>query len=587
MGLFGRKFPYSNFHELNLDWIIETLKEIENTSVLSVNGMTGEVVLYQDPNVVFPEIESSNWTITRTAGGHEVGLQLQGNMLFLRYDGNTNQVYTHDSPPPYPVTSVDGMTGAVTTMPNAATRLPDVEEAYTNIRRQIGTGTADQAIVGIQVEKDKAYRMQDQQRLQLYDSANQPPYPVTSVNGRGGDVTGLYDASNPPPYPVTSVNGKTGVVTIAIPITELSQGDAVWIASQASPNNTAGLMRGTAAGPVSLWLDGSLDPVSGDHIAAYISWTDPTDDTNVITQKLLTNADIPQGAGVISINGLTGVVTLNASNVLYNTTDTIMDKFNSVDTILDNLAIDMAPAYSSSATYAVGDRVTYQGRIYVCTTAVTTPEAFNIDHWSVSQNMTYQINQINNRLITDESYINSLQNSLGIVLNGNTTSVAVAAGQYVIVENSTITGITDGLYTAASAWEAGFTVTAAYLTPVTNGGLNSLSSKISGLFNRHARGSFTPNRNTSTDIWTAPEDCIAYVALSLINTPNGGYVTLELSCNSTVISYIATPSLPANDRNHMSELSGIVNMKAGDVIKLTTNYSANSSPTTSYYNISY
>lgn len=481
MGLFVRKFPYSNFHELNLDWIIETLKEIETTSVLSVNGMTGEVVLYKDPNVVFPEVESSNWTITRTAGGHEVGLQLQGNMLFLRYDGNTNQVYTHDSPPPYPVTSVDGMTGAVTTMPNAATRLPDVPEAYTNIRRQIGTGTSDQAIVGIQVEKDKAYRMQDQQRLQLYDSANQPPYPVSSVNGRVGEVTGLYDESNPPPYPVSSVNGKTGTVMIAIPFTELSQGDAMWIASKPSPGNTAGMVRGTAAGPVSLWLDGSLDPVSGDHIAAYISWTDPNDDTNVITQKLLTNADIPSGAGVISINGLTGVVTLSANNILYNTTDTIKDKFDDVDTILDNLAVDMAPAYSPSNTYAVGDRVTYQGRIYVCTTAVTTPEAFNIDHWSVSTNMTYQINQINNRLISDESYINSLQSSLGIVLNGNTTSVAVAEGQYVIVENSTITGITDGLYTAAAAWEAKVTVTAAYLTAVPNGGLNALNSKLTNM----------------------------------------------------------------------------------------------------------
>lgn len=478
MGLFGWKFPYSNSHELNLDWIIEQLKELEESTVLSVNGQTGEVVLYQDPNVVFPEIDSNNWTITRTAGGHEVGLQLHGNMLFLRYDGNTNQVYTHDSPPPYPVTSVDGMTGAVTTMPNAATRLPDVTDAYTNIRRQIGTGTPDQAIVGIQVEKDKAYRMQDQQRLQLYDSANQPPYPVTSVNGRVGEVTGLYDASNPPPYPVTSVNGKTGVVTIAIPITELSQGDAIWIASQASTNNTAGLMRSTAAGPVSLWLDGSLDPVSGDHIAAYISWTDPNDDTIVITQKLLTNADIPQGAGVISINGLTGVVTLNANNILYNTTDTVKDKFDDVDTILENLAVDMASAYRSDATYSVGDKVTYLGRIYTCTTAVTTPEAFNIDHWAVSQNMTYQINQINNRLITDEGHINSLQKSLGIVLNGNTTSVAVAAGQYVIVENSTISGIADGLYTANAAWEAGFTVTAAYLTAVPNGGLNALNSKL-------------------------------------------------------------------------------------------------------------
>ena len=47
----------------------------------------------------------------------------------------------------------------------------------------------------------------------LYDAENPPPYPVTSVNGKTGAVTGLYDAENPPPYPVTSVNGKTGNVT--------------------------------------------------------------------------------------------------------------------------------------------------------------------------------------------------------------------------------------------------------------------------------------------------------------------------------------------------------------------------------------
>ena len=47
----------------------------------------------------------------------------------------------------------------------------------------------------------------------LYDQNNQPPYPVTSVNGKTGVVTGLYDQNNQPPYPVTSVNGKTGAVT--------------------------------------------------------------------------------------------------------------------------------------------------------------------------------------------------------------------------------------------------------------------------------------------------------------------------------------------------------------------------------------
>ena len=49
----------------------------------------------------------------------------------------------------------------------------------------------------------------------FYSPDNPPPYPVTSVNGKTGAVTGLYSADNAPPYPVTSVNGKTGAVEIA------------------------------------------------------------------------------------------------------------------------------------------------------------------------------------------------------------------------------------------------------------------------------------------------------------------------------------------------------------------------------------
>ena len=64
--------------------------------------------------------------------------------------------------------------------------------------------------------------------MEKYSASNPPPYPVTSVAGKTGDVSlvksdvGLgnvdnvkqYSASNPPPYPVTSVNGNTGAVTL-------------------------------------------------------------------------------------------------------------------------------------------------------------------------------------------------------------------------------------------------------------------------------------------------------------------------------------------------------------------------------------
>ena len=101
--------------------------------------------------------------------------------------------YSAQNPPPYPVTSVAGKTGAVGLLPS-----------------DVGLGN---------VANERQYSAQ-----------NPPPYPVTSVAGKTGAVgllpsdVGLgnvanerqYSAQNPPPYPVTSVNGKTGDVDLPI-----------------------------------------------------------------------------------------------------------------------------------------------------------------------------------------------------------------------------------------------------------------------------------------------------------------------------------------------------------------------------------
>jgi len=42
----------------------------------------------------------------------------------------------------------------------------------------------------------------------------------------------------------------------------------------------------------------------------------------------------------------------------------------------------LAPTYSSSATYAVGDYVYYSGNLYRCTTAITTAESWTSGHWT-------------------------------------------------------------------------------------------------------------------------------------------------------------------------------------------------------------
>ena len=102
----------------------------------------------------------------------------------------TDKFYSATNPPPYPVTSINGETGAITGVYTTKNPQPIPIPPVKSVNGRTG------AVTG------------------LYDADNPPPYPVTSVNGKTGVVTGLYDASNPPPYPVTSVNGKTGAVTV-------------------------------------------------------------------------------------------------------------------------------------------------------------------------------------------------------------------------------------------------------------------------------------------------------------------------------------------------------------------------------------
>lgn len=71
---------------------------------------------------------------------------------------------------------------------------------------------------------------------------------------------------------------------------------------------------------------------------------------------------------------------------------------------------------------------------------------------------------------------------IGIVITGARPSIAVTAGQYVIVRNSTISGIPDGLYMANAALSSSTDVTASDLTAVNDGGLNSLGAYVTENF---------------------------------------------------------------------------------------------------------
>ena len=133
-----------------------------------------------------------------------------------------------------------------------------------------------------------------------YSEHNQPPYPVTSVNGKQGNVvisgddisinadddqsmsevlSQKYGADNPPPYPVTSVNGKQDNVVI-----------------------------------------------SGDDIS--VSSTDDQSISGVLGQKY--SADSPPPYPVTSVAGKTGQVTLTGNDITLIGGDTVADTINDI-----------------------------------------------------------------------------------------------------------------------------------------------------------------------------------------------------------------------------------------------------------------
>lgn len=387
MGMF-EQFPYTNFHSINLDWIIDQIKNTIDNAVLSVNGQTGEVILYQSENVVFPDVESDQWRMVRTADGHTAGVLFNQDYMYVMYDNTADRVYTMNHPPAYPVTSVDGQTGDVKVFPNAATRLPDVTDDYTNIRRQIETG-GTQNIVGIELKQNKAYRMKDQYRYEMYDS------------------------DNPPPYPVTSVNGQTGVVMLAIPFTDVTVDDVMFV--NAVAGHEWGIGRETADGTATIQI--VTDATKAE---AYIDFFD--DGGTTYTKKLLTTDDIPSSSGVVSINGQNGVVTIYGDTMPIES-----GSADSVKDVTDALKSDIAIVEDTdNATHNItaGQYVVWKGNLCTASSNISIGDGLSGSNLSAVSNGGF--NDLASGLATLNSNITNLKTTTNVNFSydGNTLTAS-------------------------------------------------------------------------------------------------------------------------------------------------------------------
>ena len=552
-------FPYTNFHDLNLDWIIQKVKEAYSPDnppeavVLSVNGETGDVILYRDAVVTLPDVQTSQWNIHRLANGQSSGIQfIQGDKA-QRIDGTHRyDIYDAGNPPPYPVRSVNGLTGNVTVVktvngdngdvtlyPTAIIEFPDVTENYFQMKR-----TADGTDIGIEFDKNgPAKRLNDTDEYEIYDEGNPPPYPVTSVGTLTGAVA-ILDTSIVTDqgtqklkiaFPVTSVDGQTGTVEtwgysddqdIKLPIE--AEAD-IWSISREVPSGELG---------VRLTVNGLTDNPEGYLVL--------NDGTNTTALKILTPADIPSSSGVVSVNGANGVVVLYATDIAMSTTDSsttvkaAIDAVNAktgadiavsgTDSTKINAAIDAVNAKTGADIDVSGSDTT---KIDSALTALDAKTGADIPlSGTDSTKINSAISSLTTAVNSNAASIDCIEDAIAIVANNN-THAAISNGQFVYVKNHGT--LAEGLYKATANIAANAALSSSNLAADASGGLNamkaitnSLSDQITNNFGNFKLLSDTGNKTSySFSIGSASRYRLGLVMYqSGTNGSTAGYVGL-------------------------------------------------------------
>lgn len=317
------QFPYVNFHELNLDWIIQKIKECYSPDnppdnfVLSVNGQTGDVILYQNAEVTLPAVDGQAWEIKRyVAGNHTAGIAFQKNDPAMRLDGNQwYDIYDEGNPPPYPVTSVNGQTGDIT----------------------------------INV-------------------------PVQSVNGQTGNVVINV--------PVQSVNGQTGAVTV--PVAFRNNTANYLECTNPSSVDEWGLQREVTSGTVGISFEIDSGHVVGylnftdsnDQVIDTLKILTPDD---IPSSSGVVSVNGASGVVVLTANdiAMSGTDTTKVKAKIESLDTAVTGNTNNINYIRD----DIAPTWSASNSYMKGKVVYNGGSLYIAT-ADNAPGTFVSQSWS-------------------------------------------------------------------------------------------------------------------------------------------------------------------------------------------------------------
>ena len=177
------------------------------------------------------------------------------------------------------------------------------------------------------------------------------------------------------------------------------------------------------------------------------------------------------------------------------TTADVVDLINAINAAVasipasyTDLMAAIAPTYSDTNTYEVGARVWYSGKLYRCTTAISTPESWTPSHWATSVLSTWisyleaQIQSISGG--NGDFYIVPLSNgAIPTPYQGVTTTANMSASDLLAIMQSSLLCVTvtfdgdqialyenyrdaDGIYLRSHDDVGGYVYTATIDTPV-------------------------------------------------------------------------------------------------------------------------
>lgn len=129
------------------------------------------------------------------------------------------------------------------------------------------------------------------------------------------------------------------------------------------------------------------------------------------------DTDVTSLSGIVS-GHTTTIATINESLVLINTAlnalnTQVVGKFDSVG---------IADAYDAThGIYTIGDVVTYNGQRYVCITAVTAAEPFDVSKWT-AKDIQVELDEIRSEIVTDTfKYISDCTHFDSAGISGDST----------------------------------------------------------------------------------------------------------------------------------------------------------------------